>query len=393
MAEHHTADTDQATGRASWGRRLLGSLALAVALAGCTERLNPAGEATTEPFLGYASYTAADGVRRTMRWWDTEAAPRAVIVALHGYNDYSRAFAIPGEYLAEVHGIAVAAFDQRGFGGGEGRGVWAGEETLKRDLETVLELVRDEYPGTPVYLLGESMGGAVALTALTDPFNIARSLVDGTILVAPAVWGKDQMLVHERFAVNLAQDTIPGIYLIPQGLRVTPTDNYKVLRELSADSLVIKGSRIDTLNGLIELMTQARLAANQLTTPSLVLFGAREDILPDGEIEEFVADLPTDLPPDYGHKVVRYPDGYHMLLRDTRGEIVLDDIAAWIEDRIAPLPSEIALAGAADAAADMDLSEVPPDEDRIGGVTRRRPPLFDTRISDIRLFGSGKEEE
>ena len=56
--------------------------------------------------------------------------------------------------------------------------------------------------------------------------------------------------------------------------------------------------------------------------------------------------LPICLPRDpKGRRIAFYTDGYHMLLRDLQAETVYRDIAAWINDRRAPLPS------GADAAA------------------------------------------
>ncbi|MBC7135915.1 MAG: hypothetical protein H5U25_09810 [Oceanibaculum nanhaiense] len=34
-----------------------------------------------------------------------------------------------------------------------------------------------------------------------------------------------------------------------------------------------------------------------------------------------------------------YPEGWHMLLRDLNGPVVLRDVMAWLEDWEAPLPS------------------------------------------------------
>ncbi|MEJ0071172.1 MAG: alpha/beta fold hydrolase [Pseudomonadota bacterium] len=63
------------------------------------------------------------------------------------------------------HGIATYAYDQRGFGGAPDRGRWAGTPQLAADVASAAALLRGRYPGVPLYLLGESMGGAVAILA------------------------------------------------------------------------------------------------------------------------------------------------------------------------------------------------------------------------------------
>ena len=129
---------------------------------------------------------AADGAVLPLRRWMPDRPPRAVILALHGFNDYSRAFERPGEYWTKMR-IATYAYDQRGFGEAPRRGIWAGHETMAADAAAALDLVRARHPGVPAYVLGESMGGAIAMIA-------APTLqADGLVLVAPALRGRRQL--------------------------------------------------------------------------------------------------------------------------------------------------------------------------------------------------------
>src|SRR5690348_14499547 len=66
---------------------------------------------------------AADGAELPLQVWAPAEAPRAAIVALHGFNDYANAFDFAGTQLAH-DGYAVYAYDQRGFGRTAGRGFW-----------------------------------------------------------------------------------------------------------------------------------------------------------------------------------------------------------------------------------------------------------------------------
>jgi len=61
------------------------------------------------------------------------------------------------------------AYDQRGFGKAPHTGIWPGGKALREDLVDCVEAVRERNPGVPVFALGESMGGAVVLSALADP--------------------------------------------------------------------------------------------------------------------------------------------------------------------------------------------------------------------------------
>jgi len=155
-------------------------------LSACLPQENRPGKQSFEPKLEKDHFVAGDGTKLPVRSWLPEKGPvKAVIVGLHGFNDYSNCFAIPGEYLSR-HDIGFYAYDQRGFGGAPGRGLWAGMEAYTNDLTCFVKEIRKRHPDVPLYVLGESMGGAVTIVATTgsNPPDI-----DGVILVAPAVWG------------------------------------------------------------------------------------------------------------------------------------------------------------------------------------------------------------
>ena len=118
----------------------------------------------------------------------------------HGFNDYSNFFNAAATYLA-ARGIASYSYDQRGFGRAAHRGMWPGTKTLARDLGSAVGALRRRHPGVPLYVLGMSMGGAVALVAMAAP---DPPEVDGLILVAPAVWARETMpWVSDRGVVDI----------------------------------------------------------------------------------------------------------------------------------------------------------------------------------------------
>ena len=296
--------------------------ALALAFGACAPRIEPAGPFLSPPQLKGDRIVAADGAVLPLRRWLPDRPPRAVILALHGFNDYSRAFERPGEYWSKKR-IATYAYDQRGFGEAPHRGVWAGHETMAADAAAVLDLVRARHPRIPVYVLGESMGGAIAMIA-------APTLqADGLILVAPALRGRRQLGLLARAALWLAARTIPWYPLTAEGLNVQASDNAGMLSALGRDPLIIKRTRVDAVEGLVNAMDAALGTAPRL--PSLVLFGTRDELVPTEPALAMFRDLPA--------RVALYRNGWHMLLRDLNAQIVLDDIAAWIADPAAPLPS------------------------------------------------------
>jgi len=316
-------------------RSLLISLAAALALAACTPGLapppRPLPPAAHDKF---ETMIAADGAELPLHQTLPEKKPVAVIVALHGFNDYSNAFTDTARFLT-AYGIATYAYDQRGFGEAPDRGYWDGIPAMLADVRTAVALAHKQFPHVPVYLLGESMGGALALVATSGSHPVD---VEGVILSAPAVWSRPTMNVFERVGLWVASHTVPWLGVSGGGLGFRPSDNIAMLRALGRDPLVIKSTLVGTLHGLVDLMDAAYASAASLAKPALVLYGEKDQIVPPGPTCSMLEHLPPRTRTDW--RAALYPEGYHMLLRDLQGERVMTDIAAWVLDRSAPLPSE-----------------------------------------------------
>jgi acylglycerol lipase len=293
------------------------------------------------PHFSETGFVAADGAVLPLRKWlppgdrgGGEAG--AVILALHGFNDYSNAFEGPGETWSR-EGIATYAYDQRGFGAAPKRGLWPGRAALAADAATATQVLRRLYPRTPIYLLGDSMGGAVAVIAMTGESGTPVPDVDGVVLTAPAVWGRPTMGLLPTFALWAGVRLMPGLTLSGRGLEIKPSDNTAMLRALARDPLVIRETRIDTIYGLVDLMDAALASAPLLDAPMLVAYGAKDEIVPKASVRRFVEALPPE--PQRRRRLAWYDDGYHMLLRDLEGPVVAADVASWALAPQAPLPS------------------------------------------------------
>ncbi len=271
-----------------------------------------------------------DGYRLPLWRWGNADRPRGLVLALHGFNDYGSAFAGLGDYLS-AQGLLIYAVDQRGFGTSAQRGRWPGEGRLVADLLALVDLLRERHPGLPITLVGESMGGAVLLAATPKLQD-----VQGLVLIAPAVWSRDTMPAYQRVLLAAAARAAPGLELTGRGLGIRPTDNDPFWRAYSADPLVIKATRVDALWGVANLMDQAARTLPGPTPTILLLYGEHDHIIPKGAFCAWLARLPRD-PPRV--RLVVYRKGWHMLTRDRQGAWVLADIAAWIRDPSAPLPS------------------------------------------------------
>ncbi len=310
------------------------AMLLAIQFWGCMPRVYPAGERIYPGRLEQDRYITADDVALPYRAWLPEPGEaKAVLIALHGFNDYSNFFQLPGSYLQQ-RGIASYAYDQRGFGGAPGRGLWAGVDAYADDLRLFVQLLKARYPALPVYVLGVSMGAAVTIVAMSRDDD---ALVDGVILVAPAVWARSTMPWYQRFVLWSMAHSLPWLTLTGESVQVQASDNIEMLRAFSRDPLVIKETRVETIYGLTNLMDAAAADAAQLTTKSLLLVGEKDEIIPRQATFRFLQGFLQTR--ETGKTVAFYQNGYHMLLRDCQAEVVWNDIDAWIKRADMALPS------------------------------------------------------
>lgn len=295
-------------------------------LGGCVARLQPAGPAIATPSVATMHFTTTDGTELPLRVWGPADA-RTVIVALHGFGDYSRGF----EHAArawDAAGIRTYAYDQRGFGQAPHPTIWAGTDTLVADAEAAVRALRAAHPDASLFLLGESMGASVALlTSVRTP----TLPIDGLVLIAPAVWGERTMPWHYQAALELGRRFVPGWFLEPpRGLKIRASDNYDALRELRDDPLAQKGARVDTTAGLVDLMGTALDSAPLIARPTLVAYGAHEQIVPKRAADEFLDRLPSHV------QVAVYKNGWHLLLRDRQAATVWRDVVNWTQGSVLP---------------------------------------------------------
>ena len=313
------------------------ALSLSLALTGCAAIPTPAGTQTQTPRLEEDVLITRDGMRLPLRRWNAQGPPRAIVLALHGMSDYSNAFDGPARQWAEA-GITTLAIDQRGFGRGPNPGLWAGGDAMRADLADFVGAAKAQDPAVPVFALGESMGGAVVLSAMRSDNSDGPPPVAGIILVAPAVWARRDMPLSYRVALFFAAHLTPGLILTNSAashvVTIVPSDNGAMLRALGRDPLFQKQTRADALYGLVNLMDEARAAPAMLAAPPpiLLLTGRKDQVIPQDATRAVIAALGSRA--DVRH----YDQGYHMLLRDLEGPAVNKDVSDWILARVGEQP-------------------------------------------------------
>lgn len=299
---------------------------VAVLLAACAPgmdgpRLEPPASRAAGQAVGGAE-PATDGGRETLALlsWPTRGAPRAAILALHGFGDSGElTFDGAAAYWA-ARGIAVYAPDQRGFGANPSRKRWPGPDALVADAIALAARVRARHPGIPLVVVGHSMGGGVALAAAAEGLD-----ADGLALAGPAIVGGDALNPALRAgAFAMAAIAPEKRWTQNRVVRIRPTDNEAALRRAASDPRHFGDPSSRELWGLVRLMDRAAAAAPSVTTPTLVLMGAKDEVLRPRSVRAVAATIPGA---EAGWR--DYPEGWHWLFRDLQAERVWADVAAF----------------------------------------------------------------
>jgi acylglycerol lipase len=292
--------------------------------------------AFTGPHLEPDAFISFDGARLGFQQWTpADDKPWAVIIGVHGMDDYANAFHLAGPFWAK-DGIATLAYDQRGFGRSPERGVWGGDKLMTEDLRTLVALARQRYPGAIIAVAGESMGGSVAIEAFASNRPPAA---DRLVLISPGVWGWSTQALPSSVALWLVAHVDGPAQINPPDFltdNIHPSDNIEELRAMGRDPLELWGARADALYGLVAMMERASNSVGKVQVPVIYLAGAHDEIIP----------VPAHLRAAKGlspaARSAFYPNGWHLLIVDKERESVYRDIESFIRDPVAALPSATA---------------------------------------------------
>lgn len=265
------------------------------------------------------------GGRIFTRHWEPVGAAKANLVICHGVNSHSGQYIRAGEAFAG-RGFAVTALDLRGRGKSEGERFYAKSvDDYVSDLSLAIEAARSKHPGVPVHLLGHSAGGVTSVTYALDH----QDKIDGLIC---------ESFAFRVYAPDVALKVLEGLSHVAPHLHVLKLPMAAFSRdpawvaELEADPLTLNEVQpVDTVAALSRAGERFEREFGRITLPVLILHGTADKATrPDGSQQFFDEASSTD-------KTLKLYDGhFHDLLNDIGREQVMDDIALWIEARLAP---------------------------------------------------------
>jgi alpha-beta hydrolase superfamily lysophospholipase len=258
--------------------------------------------------------------------WRPPTAPRAAILIVHGLGEHSGRYGAAAAAL-NTAGFAVHAVDYRGHGRSEGRRVHVDDvDDYVADVRAALEEVRRRDPGLPVFLLGHSQGGLIALElALDDP-----AAIDGLVITSPflAVHPASRSSTFVRALAAVMLRLAPRLPM-PTSIDVRVLSRDPAVGEAYArDPLVSHAASAGWLRAIGHAQRDVRSRAPRLRVPTLLMASGGDRLVDPEATRQFAREAAPDVV-----EFVWWDGFYHEMLNDLGREEVLARIVAWLAGR------------------------------------------------------------
>ena len=255
--------------------------------------------------------------------WTPDPPPGAVIVVVHGASEHSDRYAhVATRLLAD--GYAIYALDHRGHGRSDGpRALIDRIGNAVADVDQLVVTARDDHPGVPIFMLGHSMGGTVALCyALDHQDRLAGLILSGPLAALEAA------PAPMRIAGKLLSAIAPTLPLISIDSTLVSRDP-AVVSSYASDPLVHHGKLpARTVAELAAAVDRFPARVSAITVPTLILYGTADRLCPPaGSVMLGERIGATD------KTVTPYEGLFHEILNEPERDRVLDEICGWLAAR------------------------------------------------------------
>ena len=282
-----------------------------------------------------SSFEGIGGLKIATRSWQPAGKPRAVMILIHGFNSYSAYFAWPAEQFAS-NGLACYALDLRGRGKSEGERFYVEKfSDYLGDVDILVRQARSANAGLPIFVLGHSVGGVIAASYVFEHQNEIAGLIS-------------ESFAYDVGLPDAAALLVKGISHLTPHLHVYTLKNEIFSRDPAAVARMNNDPLIEKESQPAETSAEVLKAADRLTAnfpkfslPVLILHGTADKATRPAGSQRFY-----DMAGSKDKTLKLYEGHFHDLLNDVDKELVMADIQAWIDARLARPMAKPAVASA-----------------------------------------------
>ena len=283
--------------------------------------------APPEATHAHGRVTTDDGMDLRFQSWIPER-PKAVLYFVHGLAEHSGRYGFPVEYFTR-RGYACWAFDLRGHGESSGRRVHVNDfDDYAVDVAAVQQHLRREHGDLPVFLVGHSMGGLIALRYFLDH----QDVFCGAILSSPALRTHPSQEPPKvlRAIAGLLSRLMPGM-LFPSDLETEAISrDPAIVDAYRADPLVSSKVSARWFTSIEKAMGEVRTRCGEVHQPLLIMHSGGDRLTDPKASQRWAEEAP-----DQWVTHVEWPDLYHEMFNEPQRDEVFQGMEGWLEKRLA----------------------------------------------------------
>lgn len=275
---------------------------------------------------------------------------RAAVVLAHGYAEHCGRYDSVIDQLNR-EGVSVYTWDWRSHGRSPGLpGMIETMDELIADCAQLVRRVKERYPAKPLFLMGHSTGGAIAL--LYHLRHLDRHDLAGLILSAPVV-KLDVNPVLRRMSKIMSRFA-PTLQVVDAAPLAFLSHDTTIKEKAEEDPLFYKGRvRARTGYEILQAAEEIQQNLHLIRIPVLVMQGEADKIVDPAGAELLFNEISS-----LDKTIKRYPGYYHEIFNEVGKEAVFKDLQQWLTVHLPKLEAP------ARAGATAALHETRPDHEQ-----------------------------
>lgn len=271
-----------------------------------------------------STFNGAEGLALYYQSWQPEEPARGLLVIVHGHGEHSGRYKHVVNHLVP-QGFVVYALDHRGHGRSPGqRGYVNDVAEFRGDVRAFVQLAATAHPDLPLFIMGHSLGGLITLDYVLHYPDGLR----GVIASAPAVGsvGVSPVLLQVSRVLSRVWPT----FSLATGLDVNAISrDPQEVQTYQNDPLVHGKGTARLATEVMDTAVWCQENAPSLQLPLLMIHGTADRITSPIDSHRFFDNVASA-----DKTYIAYQGGYHESHNDIHYQQVVEDIMAWLVERL-----------------------------------------------------------
>ncbi len=257
--------------------------------------------------------------------WLPENPAKAVLLIVHGLNEHSGRYDYFSNFFVN-EGFAVYSMDLVGHGKSDGTRAFVKDfVNYIDDINLYLDKINQLQPGSPIFLIGHSMGGLIGALLLIDyPDQFAGAVLSGSVVQVPD--DVSPLFISLGKFISLVLPKLGLLKIDLSGLSRNPD----VVQAYKDDPLVNSGKFTARVSAeMNKSFDRVAVEGSRIKSPVLILHGGSDRIVNPACSHFLYALVSSDI-----KKLIIYDSFYHEIYNDPGHEQVFEDVSSWINNQL-----------------------------------------------------------